>query len=215
MEELWNILRSTLLLMQFLAALVGCLYYNNVKRSYWKWFTVYLTVLFISEFVRAYFLNVSIDVIHQYYLFIVLPLEFIFLYWLYAQQSLKNKKLFLLFSILLIGTTFFTSFMENLRDAISLNTNVGSLLLIILVVQEYLKQIKNDDILKFKENKMFYINLGVVLFYVGSFPFHVFQKYLHADYQTITECYYVYFLVANCIMYLLFAASFIWGKEQS
>lgn len=215
MENLWDILNNSLLITQLIAALIGCLYFKRVKKSYWKWFTIYLVILFISEFIWYLFPNISLEVTNRYHLFIGLPIEFIFFYWLYAQQSLKNKKLFLLFSSLIIVTILITFSIENLKDAISLNTNIGSLLLIILMIFEYFKQIKNDDILKFKENKMFYINVGVVLFYVGSFPFQVFQKYLYPEYPTLVGYYYVYFLISNCIMYILFAASFIWGKEQS
>ncbi|MBV1924571.1 MAG: hypothetical protein KUG68_11150, partial [Flavobacteriaceae bacterium] len=87
-------------------------------------------------------------------------------------------------------------------------------LLIILVVLEFMKQIKNDDILKYKENKMFYINIGMVLFYVGSFPYSVFRFELYEHYFSVWNIYYTYFLFTNCILYLLFAASFIWGKKN-
>ncbi|GGG15199.1 hypothetical protein GCM10011344_14760 [Dokdonia pacifica] len=215
MENFWDVLNTSLLVTQFIAALVGCLYFKRIKNSYWKWFTVYLVLLFISEIVFTFFSDIPMDVNYRYNLFIGLPLEFIFLYWLYGQKSLKNKKLFLVCSALIVVTTLITFSIKNLKDASSLVLNVGSLLLTILIVFEYFKQIRNDDILRFKENKMFYINVGVILFYVGSLPFHVFQKYLYPEYPTLVEYYYVYFLISNCIMYLLFTASFIWGKEQS
>jgi hypothetical protein len=215
MTELSSTLNSALLVTQFIAALVGCVYFFKLKENYWKWFSVYLVVIFIQEYFLTHTSIFSLDIKNQYNLFIGMPLEFIFLYWLYAHRSLNNKKLFLLFSIVLILSILFISSMSNFRTAISLILNVGSLLLIILVILEFIKQIRNDDILKFKENKMFYINLGVVLFYFGSLPFHVFQKYLYQDYTVFIEYYYLYFLTANCIMYLLFTASFIWGKERT
>ena len=215
MEELWNALNSILLVTQLLAALVGCFYFFRLKESYWKWFSVYLVLIFFQEF---FWIKTTIfpqDIKQQYYLLFGMPLEYLFLYWLYAQKSLKNKTLFKLFSILLIGTIVVASNLLEVNDAYSLVLNIGTLLLIILVIMEFIKQIRNDDILKFKENKMFYINLGVVLFYFGSFPFHVFQNILYKDYKIFIENYYLYFLTSNCIMYLLFAASFIWGKQQS
>jgi len=215
MEELWNTLNSALLVTQFLAALVGCFYFFKLKGSHWKWFSVYLVIIFIQELFWIKTTIFPLEIRSQYYLFFGMPIQFLFFYWLYAQKSLNNKNIYLLFSILLIVTLLFTSSIAKVNTAYGLVLNVATLLLIILVIIEFLKQIRNDDILKFKENKMFYINLGVVLFYFGSFPFHVFQKYLYKDYTIFIEYYYVYFLLSNCIMYLLFTASFIWGKQQS
>lgn len=215
LEELWDILNSTLLVIQFLTALVGCFYFLKLKESYWRWFSVYLVIICFQEYFWGCTSIFSINIKNLYNLFFGIPLEFLFLFWLYAQKSLKNRGLFLLFAMILMATITITSYMEDVRAAISLVFDVGSLLLIILVVLEYFKQIRNDDILKFKENKMFYINAGVVLFYFGSFPFHVFQKYLYKDHTVFVQSYYLYFLMANCIMYLLFTASFIWGKERS
>lgn len=215
MESLSSIMKTFLLLTQFLAALIAFIYFFKLKEIRWKLFSVYLIIICLQEHFWTRTSIFSIDIKNLYFLFVGLPLEFIFLYWLYAQKSLKKIRLFLLVTFILIGVILCTYNLENIKDAHSLILNVGSLLLIILVTLEYFKQIKNDDILKFKENKMFYINVGVVLFYVGSLPFHVFQKHLYQKYPTFVENYYLYFLISNCIMYLLFAASFIWGKEQS
>ncbi len=212
MEELWHILKQILLVIQLLTALVGCFYFFRLKHTYWKWFAVYLIIIFIQELLLTHILTIPTNTKQFYMLFLGYPLEFIFLYWLYARKSLNRKRLFLFCSIIYLTISFISAYIHTL---FSINFNVGTLLLTFLVILEYLKQIKNEDILRFQENKMFYINLGVILFYVGTLPFHVFQKYLYTDYQTVVEYYYVYFLIANCIMYLLFAASFIWGEEDS
>ncbi len=107
-----------------------------------------------------------------------------------------------------------TYFVE-LGEVFALSTNVGIIILMLLVVFEFRKQIKNDDILKFRDNKMFYINTAMIIFYVGTFPLYLFGNEMSNEYPKIIEIYYIYFYIANCIMYLLFAASFIWGKEES
>jgi len=97
----------------------------------------------------------------------------------------------------------------------SINLTVGTILLTFLVVLEFIKQIQNDNILKFKQNKMFYINIGVILFYIGTYPFFAFENVIsQAPYIDMWNAYYMYFLVSNYIMYLMFAASFIWGKHR-
>jgi hypothetical protein len=102
---------------------------------------------------------------------------------------------------------------QNNFTFMSLNTTFGTLLLLILVFIELIKQIKSDSIIYFKNNKMFYINIGVILFYIGNMPFFGWY-YPILKFPEIWNSYYIYFMISNCIMYLLFAASFVWGKTK-
>lgn len=84
----------------------------------------------------------------------------------------------------------------------------------VLVIMEYYKQINSSEILNFSRNKMFYINLGVTLFYIGTLPFWTFFN-LIKEYSELHYIYFTYFLMSGIIMYLLFSISFIWGKQNS
>jgi len=217
MIEYYLILRKGLLGIEFVSALIGFIYILKLKGSYWKWFSIYLIFIFFQEFLtsdKTSFFNISKE---DYYTFIGIPIQYLFFYWLYAYKSLKNKKLFVIFIITYLSTYVPIELVYkdiNLRN--SLNLTVGTILLMILIVLELKKQIITDDILKFKENKMFYINIGVMLFYVGTYPYFAFQKtLLEEQYVDIRNFYYCYFLASNYLMYSLFAASFIWGKNYS
>lgn len=198
-----------------LAALVGAFYFFKLKSSYWKWFSIYLVFIIAQEMLwykQSFILDVSV---RQYFAYFGYPIQFIFFYWLYALKSLRNPKLFALCVSIYMLTLFFKIFFEKTDWVYSFNINIGTILLMMLMVMEFIKQIKNDNILQFWQNKMFYINIGLVLFYAGTYPFHVFQTLLYKQYIDIWKGYYLYFLIANCTMYLLFSASFIWGKEKS
>lgn len=214
MKEAHSILRDILLITQFLSALIGFIYLFKLKKNYWKWFSIYLIIIFIQE--CFWINNTSIEKQYQvaYYTFLGLPLQFIFLYWLYALKSLKNKMLFIISVLIFIISLGLFTLIKDLHELPSLSINVGSTILIYLLILEFIKQIKTDNILKFKENKMFYINIGLVLFYVGSYPYHVFSRELYENYHDVWNVYYIYFQATNCIMYLLFSVSFIWGKTQ-
>ena len=212
----YPILHKILLGLEFISALVGFIYLFKLKNSYWKWFSIYLIVIFIIEFLGDN--NISLFGLkkRELYSFIGIPIQYLFLYWLYALKSLKNKKLFILFTFIYISTYFPVEiYLKKIKLLYSLNLTVGTILLTFLVVLEYIKQIKNDNILKFKENKMFYINIGVIFFYIGTYPFFAFHDILSKEpYIKIWNMYYIYFLVSNYLMYLLFTASFIWGKHR-
>lgn len=84
----------------------------------------------------------------------------------------------------------------------------------LLVILEYYKQITSQEILNFNKNKMFYINLGITLSYIGTLPFMAFLSLL-VKYKEIWDMYFSYFLISVSVMYILFASSFIWGKQSS
>lgn len=217
MLQYFPFIHKLLLGLEFIAALVSFLYFFKLKNSYWKWFSIYLIFIFSQEF--YWFLNKSLIGItkQDYYTFIGIPIQYLFFFWLYAYKSLNNKKLFIVFIILYLSTYIPVEiYYEKINLVYPLNLTVGTILLTILIILEFKKQIITDDILKFKENNMFYINIGVVFFYIGTYPYFAFQNILSKEpYTNIWNIYYYYFLLSNFIMYSLFIASFIWGKHHS
>lgn len=199
---------------EFIALLAGIFKLSSLKNSYWKWFVYYLIYIFFYE-ILSYVLknNFKID-IAEYMSLLIIPIEFTFLYWIYAYNSLKNKMLFWIFSILFLVSLVVEEFFINTNFTFkSLNNTFGTLLLLILVVLEFSRQIKSDRIINFKEDKMFYINIGVILFYIGNMPFFSWYQIILKS-PNIWNNYYIYFMISNCTMYLLFASSFIWGKTK-
>lgn len=209
--ELTNLLFG----LEILASLVAIIKYNSIKKTYWKWFTFYLILIFILDILLSkgiFIFPIKKQIIYAY---LTIPMQFIYFFWLYAFKSLKNKQLFFVFlSIYLISFVPVELYFAKLKVVYSFNYTIGSFLLMILVFLEFQKQIQNDDILVFQSNKMFYINVGVMLFYVGTLPFFGLYNLIVKE-PKIWNAYYLYFLLANCLMYLLFTASFIWGKPKS
>lgn len=200
--------------LQILAAIIALLYSKKNLKSYWIWFVIYLNCIFLFDFFSneiASFILISKQNIYAYF---IIPLQFFFFYWLYALKSLKSKELFSIFVLIYLASFIpIELYFEKLKVVFSFNYIVGTLLLMVLVFLEFNKQIKNDAILEFAKNKMFYINIGVMLFYVGTLPFFGFYN-LFLKEPSLWNPYYVYFLISNSIMSLLFAASFIWGETK-
>ena len=199
---------------EYVALFTAILFFIKVRNSFWKWFVVYLVYIILIENFNKVICNILNQETQFYVSYLSVPVEFIFFIWLYAYKTLENKKLFISALVVYLlsfipdlsiekGTYFFDSF----------NYMIGALILFVLVALAFLKQIKNESILLFKEDKMFYINIGVVLFYIGNLPFFGLY-YLILKEPQIWNSYYIYFMISNCIMYLLFAASFIWGKPK-
>jgi hypothetical protein len=208
-----EILKELTLVCEIIAALVALAFYPKIKNTNWKWFVFYLIFIVIETIFIKYF--ISKEVRMYLYDFLIVPIEFFFFFWLYAMKSLKKENLFWTFSTIYTLSYLPHLFYTELYKTINATSYiVGCLLLFVLVILEFHKQIISDDILLFKQNKMFYINVGVTLFYIGSLPLLAFFENLYKNENTIFMIYFTYFLSSSNLMYLLFAASFIWGKPN-
>ena len=164
---------------EFIAMTTSVLYYNKVKRTYWKWFSFYLVYIFIyeiSSFYVKFHSNLSIS---DYLSYIQIPVEFIFFFWLFAYKSLDSKGLFWIAVFVYLGSFLIESRFSNSSFVFkSINNIIGTIVMLVLVILEFLKQIRSDSILFYRENKMFYINIGVIFFYIGSMPFMGLYNYI-------------------------------------
>lgn len=221
-NETQEIMGYILLGFECIAALVGCFYFSKLKKSHWSWFSVYLVFIFIQEFFWMIIFphdpeNELLRTSRKYYYyFFGLPVQYFFFFWLYAFKALNKKRLFFSFLILYLITFIIPKEFKEINDSeLPINIIIGSSLLTILMILEFAKQIRNEDILNFKENKMFYINIGILLFYVGTFPLSVLVAFGTSDEisEIDLEFFMYYFFISNYIMYTLFSISFIWGKK--
>ncbi len=209
------VLRDTLIWIELTAAIVALLYWPKLKKSYWKWFIVYLCTIFLVEAFSKWGLQNKPTYRVYLYDFFGIPAQFLFFYWLYAVKSLKNYTLFWICT-LLYGFSFLPYFTLFAKESIvfSLSYTVGNVLLMLLVFLEIFKQIKSEKILFFRSNFMFYINIGIMFFYIGTLPFFSFYGLILKDIEFWNN-YYVFFMIANHVMYLLFICAFIWGKPNT
>lgn len=215
MDNFKYYLGELILVSEFIAAAIGILKFKKFKSSYWKWFIYYLIFIFFVEMVSEFVLYKFEYIRPYYYDFFVIPIEFLFLYWLYSYKSLANKKLFWLSCGIYI-TSFIPHILFFKRPNViySFNYIVGTFLLSMMVILEFNKQIKTDDILGFRKNLMFYINTGVCLLYVGTLPFFAFYSLLLQN-MVIWNNYYIFFMLTNILMYILFSIALLWGKPNT
>lgn len=214
MGDFQHFLQSGMIFAEGLAALASIIFFKRIKGSHYRCFSIFLIFIFCCETFGKFAENYFSYPKNLFFNYFVIPVEFIFFYWLYAYQSLKNKKLFFAFSAIFL-LAFIPNelyFIKN-KQIFSFNYTFGSLLMMFLVIMEYYKQVNSDNILNFARNRMFYINLGVTLFYIGTLPFWAFYFQL-LEYMEIWNLYFSYFLLSGIVMYLLFASSFIWGKQN-
>ncbi|KPH11253.1 hypothetical protein [Chryseobacterium sp. ERMR1:04] len=216
MSEFQKVLQDSLHWTEGIAAFISILYYRRAKDNYWKYFSFYLVLIFFCELFGKWGGEIIKYDKQMFYNYFVIPMEFLFFYWLYAAKSLKKPKLFYIMSSLYLLSFIPNEFFSpSTKIIFSFNYTLGCLMLMVLVIMEYYRQVNSSDILNFNKNKMFYINLGVTLFYIGTLPFWTFFSLINKYNEDLWNLYFNYFLFSGIIMYILFSVSFIWGKQSS
>ena len=214
MSDFQNLLVKILLLTEVAAAVIGIIKFKKFRETHWKWFIYFLLFIAGSELLSYFVLCYYIKVRTYFYDFFVIPIEFIFLFWLYSYKSLGKKKLFWISTVFYTLSLFPYFTFGEFTLVNSFNYIVGTFLLSFMIILEYDKQIKSDAILKFKENMMFYINTAVGLFFVGTLPFFAFHSLIWKD-TVIWSNYYLFFMLSNILMYTLFSIALLWGKPNT
>lgn len=212
--------RIVLNILELSACIVAFLYWNKIKNTYWKWFPVYLAVIVLTEIAAEYLLHVKKDLASNIaiYSYFGIPLQFFFFYWLFYQQfrNTKNSKWPLIsaatYFVCLVADLLYISKIKYYFESFSYT--IGCIFLLILILIYFTRFTRSDEIIKYKSSMMFWVSIGVILFYIGTMPFFAFRTALYRQYP---DFFYIYWYIQfglNYLMYLLFIVSFVWGKPK-
>ncbi len=194
---------------------MSLIYWHKIKETYYKWFAPYLFYIFATDIIGT-ILDQNKIPNQVYYDYAVMPVEYLFFYWLF-HKTLANtpySKTPIICTVIyvvsfIIENLFFT------HQFNSVSSSIGDLLLLILIVQFFVLLSKNDAILNYRQNMMFWISIGLLLFYIGTISYYGLRNTLLEEkkddfltwYGTVCD-------IISEITYILFSISFIWGKPQ-
>ncbi len=203
---------------ELIAAIAAFANWHKWKTSYWKWFPVYLLVLFLIEctgnilaYLQFYKANGNL------YKYFGLPLEFLFFCWFYYNCfNKKLKPLSIYCAALFILSWIIESFFIHERSAYfsSLSYCTGNVVIVIMVLAYTLNLSFSDAILQYRTNPAFWISIGLLIFYLGTFPYYGLFNLLAQKYMHMHEMYTWVMIFLNYTMYLIFAGVFIWSKPK-
>lgn len=213
-------LRLLLNCFELLACIAGFIYWKKIKTSYWKWLSVYLTVIAVTELTAEYIgynlgneqLNADIN------FFFSIPLQFIFFIWLFYKwfKTHKANKWALagtaIYFISLVAELFY--FSDKKLWFLSFSYTTGNIVLLVLALRFFYNFINSDEILNYKYSMMFWVSLGLLFFYLGSLPFYGLWNTLAIGQPQIFNSYWIVQMGLDCMMYLFFTIAFIWGKPK-
>jgi hypothetical protein len=214
----WQIIILNIL--ELAACLTGFLYWRKLKHSFWKWFPVYLAVIFLTEISAEYFLYARKDLstnidIYSYW---GIPVQFFFFFWIFwkSYQGSDKKKWPLIAAIIYMGALvtdlFYVSKVKFFFESFSYT--IGCLFILILVLIFFFGFTRSNEIINYRSSMLFWVSAGLLLFYIGTMPFFAFRKRLYVDHKDLFYLYWYVQFALNYLMYSFFISSFIWGKPK-
>jgi hypothetical protein len=203
---------------ELLACIVGFANWKKIKATYWKWFPVYLAVIVSTEIVAEYIGNIlkRKDINAHIYYFFSIPLQFIFFFWLFLRwsDSGKEKKWPLIGGAIYVGAWLveLLFLQESQLAFLSFSYTIGNIVLLLLILKFFINFINSDRILGYRSEAMFWVCLGLLIFYLMTLPFFGLWNTMNYKYPDFFNKYWIVQMALDCLMYLLFALAFILGK---
>jgi hypothetical protein len=206
--------------MEALAAVIAFIYVRKWKNTIWKWFPYYLAFIVVAEYIGVHLLANRPYVRVSYYNYLVIPVEFLFFYWIFYQafKASKYRWLPVYCSSIYITSIIIEEFYlqrGQFTFYFSFSYTVGNLLLLVLIVNYLLQLANSESVLKFKENILFWVSAGLLVYYLGSCPFYGLINLLMHKHWKLYLYYRVFCEILDSIMYLTFALGFICGNPNS
>ena len=213
-------LRIGLNIFEALACITGFIYWQKIRNTYWKWFPIYLAIIVITEItgeIAGYSLQ-WVQFNRNLYTFFCIPLQFLFFFWLFWKYFEKTSYRYLVLAgALIYMLSFFINifFLANVRFAFSsFPYMIGNVVLMVLTILFFMIFIKGEEILEYRSSNMFWVCLGLLIFYLLSLPLYGLWNTLAAKHPGLFDNYWIITMILNYLMYLLFILSFIWGKPK-
>lgn len=214
------ILRLVLNFFELAACVTGFIYWKKIRTTYWKWFPVYLGLIFLTEIVAEL-------AIHRYnnellnlslYKFWGIPLQILFFCWLFG-RSLKEfgQQHWAIAGALTYLVFFIIEIMFHIEITgwfLGLSYTVGIAVLLILFLVYFIYFSNSKGILQYRQSMMFWVSLGIILFYLITMPYWGLRNTLWEKNRTLFFAYMYLSIALDCCMYLCFAFAFIWGKPK-
>ena len=212
---------------ELLASIFGLIYYYKYKNTPVKYFLFLLCYITLTEFTAWFassnrvesllFLNENGRYYNFWFYNLLRIVTFITLFFIYL-RSINTKryqkwiKIFIgIYSgLTLINWIFIQSFTFEMSETPKV---VGSVFLIITILFYFIELLRSEKIIVFHKTLLFWISVGLLLFYTGTIPFSL-KVNGYALIPGIHELFLIIYVLA-IIMYLTFTFGFIWSKKES
>lgn len=214
-RDFFSDVRNLAIFIELLSAVFSIVYYYKYKKvPILKFFPIILWYVFLNEllgfYIRIYISDHNAIIYNVYY-----GIFFTYLFILF-RKYLKRKKFKSVVTAFLI-VYFFTFFIEGffknyLIEFQTIAYVLAAVQLIIIIILYFIEILESDKVLVVGKNLLFWISVGLLLFYVGYVPYRIIRNFY-------TELTHSSLLIAvnvtlTVIMNVCYIIGFIWSDRK-
>lgn len=209
-------IKYLIIILQFITAIVGSIYYYKFKNTVLKYFLFLLWYTSLNDTIGLLYQSINnassnyfIYNIYQIIRFIVI----LFIYKIYVESKF-SKKIITAFIITYCLSVVINFFVESFWNDYFLNTFIiGSSCIAISVLLFMFEILRSEKVLYISESLIFWISSAYLIYFVPNIPFYIVRKY-YSDSSTVPYIFIVnYFLLLA--YYLIHIIGFIWSKPET
>lgn len=206
---------KSLTYIELASAIVGSIFFYKYKHTFLKYFLLILWYTIINE-VISYFLHENYMLRNNSLLYNIYHLvNFTFLLLLFKRyiKSSTYKKWISLFIMLYVFSLFLNLIWQNyLTEIQTLPFILGAVFIIISITFYFLEILRTNKVLYVSKNLLFWISIGLLLYFVGKIPTRIIRNYWEdiSYYKDIFIAEYILSIVMN----ICFIIGFICSKKD-
>lgn len=214
-EEIDIILRNAAVILEGLAAFIAILFYRKYKHTSLRFFSLILVYVFLNEVTAGMihrYLGSKINLLYTIYN-IIFFLFFYYVFWNFVKKP-NFRKLIKIAAIVYILACIINPFYQDFIIRPQLFAYVvGACLLIFCIILYYIEILSTSRILLINQELLFWISIGLLLFYVGYLPIKLTRHYSATDANEFVTLIVVQ-LILTIIMNGCFIFGFLWTKKK-
>ena len=227
MDRLTTTLKYFVQFSELLAAIIATLFFFKYRHTYMKYFLFLLWFIFLSELFAQYIHDNKIESLlyfkesngkyYNHWVYNILDtLSFLIYYYIFynSLKTIKHKKVVKIFTMLYILFSIFNwifvqDFLSEMQSYLFI---IGAIFLIVTIILYFIELLKSEMVLIFHKNLLFWISIGLLIYYAGSIPFAA-EYNGYALIPGIHELFLIVYILATT-MYLTFTFGLIWSKKD-
>lgn len=197
-------------ILSFITFFVGAITYSKYKNTFLKYFLYFLLFEFLTE-LTSYYLGVILRK-STFFLFNIYVLISSIFYLMLFRFYIKKHKIYINIMIIIYIIFYVCNVLflqKTLQIFQSYSLILESIFIVLSSVILFIELLNSDDILKMNKLLLFWISIGLLLFYVGILPIIIMSSFL--EYRGLFD--YI-ILLLNIIMYGCFITGFLVSKKE-
>ncbi|PVW13072.1 hypothetical protein [Marixanthomonas spongiae] len=215
MDELFNSVFHYIVLSFYgIATVTAILFYGKYKHTvlkYFVWILIYNLINEISAKYVYYWLDRNVIMYNVYNT--VFFSYFFYVFWNFVKG--KTYKKWIVYSVILflIATVINVFTVNAYYDSLMISYITGACLIIFCIILYYIEILSDTRVLHIREDLLFWISIGLLLFYVGYIPIKLSREFFAGNDDLFITLYNVQRILI-IIMYSCFTMGFIWTKKK-